>query len=135
MYARNVALHLKPNTLSDFRKTFDSNVLPILRKQKGFQDEIMFAIPGLLRRPGQRGEAAATGRLRAHLCREVKRKRLTSCRSTSSNAGCASCTPTRRSHSTIWKTKTRCYSRSPRSSGSMTKDSRQNGTCPSRGRT
>ena len=46
MYARNVALHLKPNTLSDFRKTFDSNVLPILRKQKGFQDEITFAIPG-----------------------------------------------------------------------------------------
>ena len=46
MYARNVALHLKPNTLSDFTKTFDSNVLPILRKQKGFQDEITFAIPG-----------------------------------------------------------------------------------------
>jgi len=46
MYARNVSLHLKPNTLSDFRKTFDSNVLPILRKQKGFQDEITFAIPG-----------------------------------------------------------------------------------------
>jgi heme-degrading monooxygenase HmoA len=46
MYARNVSLHLKPNTLSDFSKTFDSNVLPILRKQKGFQDEITFAIPG-----------------------------------------------------------------------------------------
>ena len=46
MYARNVALHLKPNTLSDFTKTFDTNVLPVLRKQKGFQDEIMFAIPG-----------------------------------------------------------------------------------------
>ena len=46
MYARNVALHLKPNTLSDFTKTFDTNVLPILRKQKGFQDEITFAIPG-----------------------------------------------------------------------------------------
>jgi hypothetical protein len=46
MYARNVALHLKPNTLSDFTKTFDSSVLPILRKQKGFQDEITFAIPG-----------------------------------------------------------------------------------------
>jgi hypothetical protein len=46
MYARNVALHLKPNTLSDFRNTFDTNVLPILRKQKGFQDEITFAIPG-----------------------------------------------------------------------------------------
>jgi hypothetical protein len=46
MYARNVALHLKPNMLSDFTKTFDSSVLPILRKQKGFQDEITFAIPG-----------------------------------------------------------------------------------------
>jgi hypothetical protein len=46
MYARNVSLHLKPNTLSDFRKTFDVNVLPILRKQKGFQDEITFAVPG-----------------------------------------------------------------------------------------
>ena len=46
MYARNVALHLKPNMLSDFTNTFDSNVLPILRKQKGFQDEITFAIAG-----------------------------------------------------------------------------------------
>lgn len=46
MFARNVALHLKPNTLSDFKKTFDSDVLPILRKEKGFQDEITFAIPG-----------------------------------------------------------------------------------------
>ena len=46
MYARNVALHLKPNMLSDFTNTFDCSVLPILRKQKGFQDEITFAIPG-----------------------------------------------------------------------------------------
>jgi len=46
MYARNVALHLKPNTLGDFTQTFNTNVLPILRKQKGFQDEITFAIPG-----------------------------------------------------------------------------------------
>ena len=42
MYARNVALRLKPNMLSDFTKTFETNVLPILRKQKGFQDEITF---------------------------------------------------------------------------------------------
>ena len=46
MYARNVALHLKPNMLSDFTNTFDSNVLPLLRKQKGFQDEITFAVAG-----------------------------------------------------------------------------------------
>jgi hypothetical protein len=29
MYARNVALHLKPNTLSDFTKAFNTNVLPL----------------------------------------------------------------------------------------------------------
>ena len=46
MYARNVALHLKPNTLADFSKTFEVQVLPILRKQKGFQDEITFAMSG-----------------------------------------------------------------------------------------
>lgn len=46
MYARNVALHLKPNTLADFSKTFETQVLPILRKQKGFQDEITFAMSG-----------------------------------------------------------------------------------------
>jgi hypothetical protein len=46
MYARNVAIRLKPNTLSDFSKTFDTTVLPILRKQKGFKDEITFAMSG-----------------------------------------------------------------------------------------
>jgi hypothetical protein len=46
MYARNVAIHLKPNTLGDFSKTFDTHILPILRKQKGFQDEITFAMSG-----------------------------------------------------------------------------------------
>lgn len=46
MYARQVSVRLKPNTLSDFTKTFETNVLPILRRQKGFQDEITFAMPG-----------------------------------------------------------------------------------------
>ena len=43
MYARNVAMHLKPNTMPMFQRTFDNSVLPILRKQAGFQDEIIFA--------------------------------------------------------------------------------------------
>ncbi|MDQ1409173.1 MAG: hypothetical protein QOD84_1046 [Acidobacteriaceae bacterium] len=43
MYARNVAMHLKPNTMTIFQRTFDNSVLPILRKQAGFQDEIIFA--------------------------------------------------------------------------------------------
>ena len=46
MFARNVSLRLKPNTLSEFTRTFDKDVIPMLRKQNGFQDEIAFAIPG-----------------------------------------------------------------------------------------
>jgi len=42
MFARSVAIHLKPNTLSEFRLLFDKEVLPVLRKQTGFQDEITF---------------------------------------------------------------------------------------------
>ncbi len=48
MYARNVSLRLKPNTLSEFTRTFDKEVIPMLRKQTGFQDEITFAAPGAL---------------------------------------------------------------------------------------
>jgi len=46
MFARNVSLRLKPNTLSEFTRTFDNDVIPMLRKQNGFQDEITFAVPG-----------------------------------------------------------------------------------------
>jgi hypothetical protein len=46
MYARNVSIHLKANSLSDYTRTFEKDVLPLLRKQKGFKDEITFAGPG-----------------------------------------------------------------------------------------
>ena len=46
MFARNVSLHLKPNTLSEFTRIFEKEVIPMLRKQKGFRDEIAFAVPG-----------------------------------------------------------------------------------------
>jgi hypothetical protein len=46
MFARNISLHLKPNTIAEFSQTFEKQVLPLLRKQKGFRDEITFAIPG-----------------------------------------------------------------------------------------
>ncbi|MGH7525593.1 MAG: hypothetical protein ACREMX_02705 [Gemmatimonadales bacterium] len=42
MYARNVSIHLKPNTTSEFTQTFEKDILPLLRKQNGFQDEITF---------------------------------------------------------------------------------------------
>lgn len=40
MFARNVSIRLKPNTLNDFNQTFDKEVIPTLRKQAGFRDEI-----------------------------------------------------------------------------------------------
>jgi hypothetical protein len=46
MFARHVSLRLKPNTLSEFTRIFDKEVVPMLRKQSGFRDEITFAIPG-----------------------------------------------------------------------------------------
>ena len=45
MFARNVSVHLKPSMLNDYNKTFTAEVLPLLRKQKGFQDEISFCNP------------------------------------------------------------------------------------------
>jgi hypothetical protein len=46
MFARNVSIHLKSNMLSDYTRTFEQDVLPLLRKQKGFKDEITFADAG-----------------------------------------------------------------------------------------
>ena len=46
MFARNISFHLKSNMLSDYTRTFENDVLPLLRKQNGFKDEITFAVPG-----------------------------------------------------------------------------------------
>jgi len=40
MFARNVSIRLKPNTLNDFNQTFEKEIVPMLRKQAGFRDEI-----------------------------------------------------------------------------------------------
>lgn len=45
MYARQVTMELKPNIRADFSKKLESEIIPILRKQKGFQDEIFFSNP------------------------------------------------------------------------------------------
>jgi len=45
MFVRNVSIHLKPNMLSDYTRTFEKDALPLLRKQSGFKDEITFASP------------------------------------------------------------------------------------------
>jgi hypothetical protein len=48
MFARNVSFHLKSNMLSDYTGTFENEILPLLRKQKGFTDEITLSNPGSL---------------------------------------------------------------------------------------
>ena len=45
MYARNVTLHLKANSAREFTRVLESDVLPMLRKQNGFKDEITFVSP------------------------------------------------------------------------------------------
>jgi hypothetical protein len=48
MFARNVSFRLKSNMLSDYSRTFENEILPLLRKQKGFKDEITLSNPGSL---------------------------------------------------------------------------------------
>jgi heme-degrading monooxygenase HmoA len=43
MFVRNVSIQLKPNTLTEYSKIFETEILPLLRKQNGFRDEITFA--------------------------------------------------------------------------------------------
>ena len=45
MFARRVSLNLKPNTKAEFAQQLDKEIIPMLRKQKGFQDEITFVVP------------------------------------------------------------------------------------------
>jgi heme-degrading monooxygenase HmoA len=40
MYTRNVSMKLKADSVSEFTRTLENEVIPVLRKQKGFRDEI-----------------------------------------------------------------------------------------------
>ena len=46
MFARNVSMRLKPNSVQDFTRTLENEILPLLRKQKGFQDELILVAQG-----------------------------------------------------------------------------------------
>ena len=45
MFARSVSIHLKSSVLSDYTRTFENEVLPLLREQKGFKDAISLSNP------------------------------------------------------------------------------------------
>jgi heme-degrading monooxygenase HmoA len=52
MFTRHVTMKLKANSAAEFNRIIENEVLPLLRKQKGFRDEITFIAP-------ERSEAVA----------------------------------------------------------------------------
>ena len=46
MVARTVRMQLKPKSVAAFTRTLENDIIPLLRKQPGFQDEIAFVVPG-----------------------------------------------------------------------------------------
>lgn len=46
MFARKVSMFLKPGSIAQFNLLMETEVIPRLRKQNGFQDEITFLTPG-----------------------------------------------------------------------------------------
>ncbi len=45
MFARKVYMHLKPNSADEFIQKIEKEIIPRLRKEKGFRDEIAFVAP------------------------------------------------------------------------------------------
>ena len=42
MYTRHVSMKLRPGSLPEFKRLLEKQIIPLLRAQKGFQDEITF---------------------------------------------------------------------------------------------
>jgi heme-degrading monooxygenase HmoA len=47
MFARHVVVRLKTKAAPEFTRLIETEVIPMLRKQKGFLDEIVFISPDL----------------------------------------------------------------------------------------
>ena len=45
MFARKVSMHLKPYSTEEFTRTNRREIIPILRRQRGFRDEITCVAP------------------------------------------------------------------------------------------
>src|SRR5436305_12769357 len=46
MFTRSVSMRLKPNNVAEFTRTLENEIIPLLRKQKGFQDAITLVAQG-----------------------------------------------------------------------------------------
>lgn len=45
MFTRNLTMKLKANITPEFNRVIENEILPLLRKQPGFRDEITFIAP------------------------------------------------------------------------------------------
>lgn len=45
MFARHVSMRLKPNNVVEFNRILEKEVIPLLRKHRGFRDEIALISP------------------------------------------------------------------------------------------
>ena len=45
MFARSVYIRLKPNSVAEFNGALENVILPLLRKRKGFRDELALVTP------------------------------------------------------------------------------------------
>jgi heme-degrading monooxygenase HmoA len=52
MFTRHVTIKLKENSAAEFPRIIENEIIPLLRKQKGFRDEVTFVVP-------ERSEAVA----------------------------------------------------------------------------
>jgi heme-degrading monooxygenase HmoA len=47
MFVRHVSIHLKSGNEAEFNRIIEKEVMPLLKRQKGFRDEIVLANPGV----------------------------------------------------------------------------------------
>ncbi len=52
MFSRHVTIKLRANSAVEFSRVIENDIIPLLRGQKGFRDEVTFVIP-------ERSEAVA----------------------------------------------------------------------------
>lgn len=45
MFARGVHMHLKPNSIGEYKARLEKEVIPAFRKREGFQNELTFFAP------------------------------------------------------------------------------------------
>jgi len=46
MFVRLISMQVKPNLNGEFADLFEKEIIPTLRKQQGFKDEMLFVVPG-----------------------------------------------------------------------------------------